>query len=163
MIKIKAQSALEYLMIVALALGVIVPTTYLFFSYSSESNTQIIDSQVTGIGRSIIDTAETVYFSGEGAKIVLELNMPKNVDVVYILNERELVFNYTSQIGKNQVVFFSSGSIPLTSGDSSIECTEYQVCRLADIAGPGLKKVEIRSVEGDSRSEILVSKFVGTT
>tara|TARA_Y100000310_G_C20443452_1_gene697209 strand:- start:39 stop:482 length:444 start_codon:yes stop_codon:yes gene_type:complete len=138
----KTQSALEYLMIIALALGIIVPTTYLLFRYTSESNVQIIDSQISQIGRNIIDTAETVYFSGEDAKIVLELNMPENVDDIYILDSRELVFKMTTEIGESEVVFFSS-----------IPVAEYT--DLSEIAGFGLKKLNIES----DGSQVLIGKF----
>src|SRR3989338_411690 len=119
----RAQSAFEYLMIIALTLGIIVPTTYLFFRYSAESNIKIIDSQINQIGRSMIDTAENVYFSGEGAKIVLEVNMPKEVEDINIIARRELVFKIISQIGATESVFFSSSSVPIISDDPSAGCT----------------------------------------
>ena len=138
--RIKAQSAIEYLMIIALTLGIIVPTSYLFFRYSSESNIQIVDAQLTEIGRTIIDTAESVYFSGTGSKIVLEINMPKSVYDVEILGNKELVFRLFSEIsatGESEVVFFSS--IPIAeSGD------------LTSIAGSGMKKIRIMAVPDQS-------------
>ena len=152
MIRLKAQSALEYLMIIALTLGIIVPTAYLFFRYSSESNVQIIDAQITQIGRSIIDTAQSVYFSGEGSKIILEINMPKNVDDVYILADRELVFEIISEIsptGESEAVFFSSVNIPLTEGAGD----------LSSIAGAGLKKIRIQAVDdGSGGFEVLIEE-----
>ena len=152
MIRLKAQSALEYLMIIALTLGIIVPTAYLFFRYSSESNVQIVDAQIIQIGRSIIDTAQSVYFSGEGSKIVLEVNMPKNVDDVYILASRELVFKIISEIsgtGETESVFFSSVNIPLTEGTGD----------LTDIAGSGLKRIRISARDdGSGGTEILIEE-----
>tara|TARA_B100000315_G_scaffold90846_1_gene83476 strand:+ start:501 stop:938 length:438 start_codon:yes stop_codon:yes gene_type:complete len=142
----KAQSAVEYLMIIALTLGIIVPTSYLFFRYSSESNVQIVDVQVTRIGRNIIDTAETVYFSGESSKIVLEINMPENVEDVYIIADRELVFKVITELGETEIVFFSDIDITIAEdGD------------LTDIAGVGRKKVEIQS----DGNQVLIGKFVG--
>mgnify|MGYP001250252327 CR=1 FL=1 len=140
----KAQSAVEYLMIIALTLGIIVPTSYLFFRYSSESNVQIVDVQISQIGRNIMDTAETVYFSGESSKIVLEINMPENVVDVYILANRELVFEVSTEIGETDVVFFSD--VPIAEdGD------------LSDIAGFGSKKVKIQS----DGNQALIGKFTG--
>ena len=72
----KAQSAVEYLVLIGLTLGIILPTTYLFFRYSSQSNEQIIDSQLNQVGNSIMDTAEIVYYSGKDSKIILELKVP---------------------------------------------------------------------------------------
>jgi len=142
----RAQSALEYLMVIALAMGIIVPITYMFFQYSSESNVQIIDVQVTQIGRNIIDTAESVYYSGEGSKIVLEINMPENVEDVYIIADRELVFKVITELGETEIVFFSDIDIIIAEdGD------------LTDIAGVGRKKVEIQS----DGNQVLIGKFVG--
>ena len=61
--KSNGQSSLEYLLVVALTFAIIVPATYLFYNYSKEPNEQIIDSQITSIGRSIVDTAESISIS----------------------------------------------------------------------------------------------------
>ena len=160
MIRLKAQTAIEYLMIIALTLGLIVPTAYLFFRFSSESNVQIVDAQITQIGRSIIDTAQSVYFSGEGSKIVLEVTMPKNVGDVYILANRELVFKIISEIsetGETEAVFFSSTSINITSSDSSPDCVNNVKCDLPSIAGSGLKKIRIQAIDdGSGGTEVLI-------
>ena len=158
----KAQSAVEYLMIIALTLGIIVPTSYLFFRYSSESNVQIVDVQVTRIGRNIIDTAETVYFSGESSKIVLEINMPENVEDVYIIADRELVFKVITELGETEIVFFSDIDILITSDDGESECVNDGNCDLSSLAGSGLKKVEIKSEidEADARNKVFIRKFV---
>ena len=145
----KAQTSLEYLMIIALTLGIMVPTTYLFFRYGSESNVKVIDSQINQIGRAIIDTAETVYFSGESSKVILQLNMPENVRDIYIIYERELVFNLTTTIGESEAVFFSS--VNITSSDCLNE-----ICSLREIAGVGTKKIKIESV--NNGKEVLISK-----
>ncbi len=157
----RAQSALEYLMILALAMGIIVPITYMFFQYSSESNVQIIDVQVTQIGRNIIDTAESVYYSGEGSKIVLEINMPENVMAVSIMKNRELVFNIITELGETEIVFFSSVDIPITSDDLLAACVDDGNCDLSSLAGSGLKKVEIKSeIDEDDSNKVFIRKFV---
>ena len=149
MIRLKAQTAIEYLMIIALTLGLIVPTAYLFFRFSSESNVQIVDAQITQIGRSIIDTAQSVYFSGEVSKIKLEINMPKNVNDVYILADRELVFEINSEIsatGETEAVFFSSVNIPLTEGSGD----------LSSVAGSGLIRIRIQAIDDDGVAKVLI-------
>lgn len=156
----KAQSALEYLMIIAITMGVIVPTTYLFFRYSSQSTAEIIDSQVNQIGRSITETAESVYYSGEGSKIVLDVNMPNGVNDIYILASRELVFQITTQIGQSEEVFFTAVDIPITSNDASADCISGVKCQLNEIAGTGLKRIRIQSIDdGSGGSEILIERF----
>ena len=141
MITSKAQSSWEYLTIVALVLGVIVPTAYLFFRFSSESNEQVLDTQLNKIGKDIIDTAESIYFSGEGSRVVLEANIPENVVDVYIRANRELVFNVTTELGEVERVFFSSPGINIASDD----CDADGNCKLTELASPGLNKIKIES------------------
>ncbi|MBI2651029.1 hypothetical protein HYX01_01010 [Candidatus Woesearchaeota archaeon] len=145
----KSQSAFEYLMIIAITLGIIVPTTYLFFSYASESNVQILDSQINQIGRNVIETVKVVYFSGEGSKITLDASMPKNVKDIYIISNRELVFKMESAIGDIEMVFFSPVKIV------SNECSG-DICKLTDLAVSGLNKVKIESV--NKGAQVLISK-----
>ena len=145
----KSQSALEYLMIIALTLGIIVPTTYIFFQYGIESSTKILDSQISQIGRSMIDTAETVYFSGQNSKIVLQINMPKSVNDIRIIDNRELVFKVTTEFGDSDAVFFSSVSI------ASPTCLG-STCSLAEIAGSGLKKIKFEY--SASANKVIINK-----
>ena len=152
MITSKAQLSWEYLLIVGLALGVIVPTAYLFFTFSSESNEQILDTQIDKIGRDIIDTAETVYFSGEGSKIVLDVTMPENVVDVYIKANRELVFKTTTELGEVERVFFSSPGVDITSGVCDVDGN----CELTDLASAGLNKIKIQS---GSDGKVKIEKF----
>ncbi|MCH8067235.1 MAG: hypothetical protein IIC69_01500 [Nanoarchaeota archaeon] len=144
----KAQSSLEYLLIVALVLGLIIPITYLFFRYGSQSNEQIIDSQINQIGNTVVDTAEIVYYSGEGAKIILELKIPESIDSVDILGDRELVFTRSSEIGENQMVFFSSVDIPIKSDAAS----------LLYLANSGLKRIRIQAVDPGTGLEVRIEK-----
>lgn len=137
-------------MIIALTMGIILPTSYLFFRYSSESNVQILNSQINQIGKDIIDTSENVYFSGAGSKIVLTVNMPESVVDIYIIDNRELVFNVTTSIGQVETVFFSD--IKITSSSC-----QNEVCSLREISGIGLKKIKLESLS--SGNQVLISKF----
>src|SRR3989338_1209842 len=153
----KAQPALEYLMIVALVLGIIVPTTYLLFRTTSESNVKILYSQVSQIGNSIISTAETVFFSGEGAKIVLEVNMPKGVTNVEIWANRELVFEIVSELGTTEFVFFSQTTIPIISNDpTNPDCVVNGNCDLSDLTGEGLKRISIEAIDDGSGLKVRI-------
>ncbi|MEK6949123.1 MAG: hypothetical protein AABX34_02805 [Nanoarchaeota archaeon] len=141
----KSQSAIEYLLIVALALGFIVPTAYIFFKYTAKSNDEIIDSQITQIGNTIIDTAETVFFSGQGAKIILELKVPKNIIDAGIKSNRELIFKVLSEAGERELVFFSPTNILILSDDTSSACTSSGNCDFSDLANEGLKKIKVEA------------------
>lgn len=153
----KSQSALEYLLIIALTLGLIIPTSYLFFKFSTKSNDEIIDAQVTQIGNALVETAETVFFSGEGSKIVLDVNIPKNVIDVKILSSRELVFKMLSEAGERELVFFSAENVPIISDDASPECDSQGDCGLSSLADEGLKKIKVEAIldNGEIKARIM--------
>ena len=145
--KLKGQSSLEYLLIIALTFAIIVPTTYLFYNYSKESGQEITDAQITNLGRSIVDTAALIFYSGQGSKTVLELNIPDNIVSAEIIDGRELVFNMTTSFGVSEIVFFSSVNITTTGSNCNAN-----VCKLPDLASPGIKKVKIEAISKDSSS-----------
>ena len=153
-----AQSALEYLMIIGITLGIIVPTTYFFFRYSSESTVQIVDAQITQIGRIITNTAESVYYSGESSKIILEVNMPESVTNVQILSNRELVFSISSEFVDTEAIFFTSTSIPITSIPGGCPVVVGIVtCDIPELAGFGLKRIRIQAIDdGSGGIEVLI-------
>ncbi len=141
----KGQSSLEYLMIVALTFAIIVPTTYLFYSYSKESGEEIIDAQITKIGKSVVDAAESIFYSGQGSKTVLELNIPDNIDSALIIDGKELVFNMTTNIGVSEIVFFSSVNITTISSNCNAN-----ICSIPELASSGLKKVKLEVIDENS-------------
>ena len=145
--KMKSQSSLEYLLIVALTFVIIVPTIYLFYNYSKESSKELKDAQITKVGNSIIDSAKSIFYSGQGSKTVLELNVPDNVNSVSIIDARELVFNTTTNFGISEIVFFSSVNIT-----TIISNCNANVCMLPELASSGLKKVKVEAKSKDSVS-----------
>jgi len=95
----KGQSSLEYLLIVALTFVLVVPSSYLFYNYSRDSSQELVDAQITNIGRTIINSAESLFYSGQGSKTTLEVNVPDNVASSVIIDGKELVFNVTTPFG----------------------------------------------------------------
>lgn len=145
----KAQSALEYMMIIGLSLLIIVPSTYFFLSYSAGSSTQIIDSQVLQMGQTIVSSAATVYYSGRDSKLTIDVTMPNTINNVYIIGNTELVMNVTSQNGYSELIFVSEVNI------SSDSCSG-NFCYLDDLSTGGLKKVQLRSI--DNGNQVLIQK-----
>ena len=143
----KGQASFEYILIIALTFAIIVPTTYLFYSYSKESAQEITDAQITKIGRSIIDASETIFYSGTGSKTTLDLNIPNNIINVAIIDGRELVFNVTTSSGISEILFFSSVNLTTDGSNCNIN-----VCSIPGLPGEGLKQVKIESVSKDSVS-----------
>jgi len=146
----KAQSALEYLLIMVLTLGIIVPTIYLIYSYSKQSTEQIIYPQINDIGINIINNAESVYYSGDYSKIVIEVNMPDKINDIYILNNKELVFNISTALGDNEMIFFTNSNL------TSNSCTAEK-CNLPNISSFGTKSIKLESF--NQGEQVLIEKI----
>ena len=143
--QIKGQSSLEYLLVVALTFAVIVPATYLLYNYSKESSQEISDARVMQIGRTIVDTSESIFYNGQGSKTVLEINVPDNVKTALIIDGREIVFNITTSFGVSEAVFFSSVNITTKSENCNLN-----ICSIPELGSPGLKKLKIEAISIDS-------------
>ena len=141
-----SQSSLEYILVVALTFAIIIPTTYLFYNYSKESSQKITDTQITNIGRSIVDSAQTMFYSGQGSKTTLDINVPQNVVGATIIDGRELVLNLTTSFGISEIVFFSPVNITTGSG-----CTG-NICNIPGLASSGVKKVKVEAINKNSVS-----------
>jgi hypothetical protein len=141
----KAQSSLEYMLIVALTFTIIIPATYLFYNYSKDSSQEITDAQITKLGRNLVDSAEKIYYSGLGSKTTIDFNIPDGVTSAVIIDGKELVFNITSTIGTTEIVFFSAVNV----STSPQYCTG-NVCSLPGLSSPGLKKVKVEAATRDS-------------
>lgn len=133
------------MIVIAMTFAIIVPTSYLFYNYSRESNQEIEDAQITKLGRGIVDAAESIFYSGQGSKTVLELHIPGNIGSALIIDGKELVFNVTTRFGISEIVFFSS--VNLTA--ASPNCIA-NVCSIPELARSGLKKAKIEAISKDS-------------
>lgn len=112
----RGQSSVEYLFIVALALTLILPASFLFFDFSKSSEGAVISAQINRIGTEVVAKAEEVYVIGNNSRVTLELTVPDGIESVMIYGERELVISYYVLGGVSQAVFFSD--IPLTNTTS---------------------------------------------
>ncbi len=88
----KAQAAMEYLMITAVALVIIIPTVYLIYDYATSAGKEVTTAQVGKIGNTISQEAEKVYYLGKPSKTTIKVNMPANVFNITVVGNTELVF-----------------------------------------------------------------------
>ena len=70
---------MEYLMIAAFIGILIVPATFIYYSYAAESTEQIDKVQIDRIGRNIVSTAERFYYHGYPSTIIIEETLPASV------------------------------------------------------------------------------------
>ena len=142
----KAQAAMEYLLVAALILIVVIPATYLFFNYSQRSSGQIKEGRVTKMGSDIVNNAETIYYLGEPSRIVLTETMPEGVDELRIDSDweqgvNELVFVTRFAGGEASDFVFSSKVNLQEAGDVLGEFDELD-------RRPGTKKIRLEAKNG---------------
>lgn len=142
-----SQVSMEYLFIVALTFAIMIPAAYLFFNYSRGSTQEISDAQIIKLGRSVVDASETIFYSGQGSRTVLDLNIPKGISSVLIIDGKELVFNITTSFGVSEIVFFSAVNLTTIGGNCNAN-----VCILPGFDVQGLKKLRIETINKNSVS-----------
>lgn len=141
--KIKGQSSVEYLSIVAIALLVLIPGAYLFLNYSTGATEQVAGNQLNLAGREIISEAQKMYVLGSNSWVTLEVSFPGNFVEASISNGNDMYFTYMTSTGESTVVFFPVGFN--ISNSSTTPCASVD-CPLNFF--PGVNRVRIQS-QGD--------------
>jgi hypothetical protein len=117
----RAQSSLEYLIIVGIALGLLVPAVFFFASYSKSRESSGTSAQINEIGLQIVSTASETYALGKNARRQVDAAMPAGVRRIYV-SGTELIIVYETQKGISEAVFFASVPLvtPYSDGNVSI-------------------------------------------
>ena len=124
----KSQSSIEYMVIVAFGLFVLIPIIIMFYTYSESAASDISLIRINNIGTTLINNAESIYYLGEPSRITIKVNFPNGVEGINtksIGNVYELIFNVT---GASELAFSSNVNISGTfsektysPGDKSVE------------------------------------------
>lgn len=133
----RGQSAVEYLTIVALSLLILVPTSFYVLNYASNLQSETQSRQLGVVGDQIISTVDEVYASERGSFIRLTVELPDSTRSTSIRDNREIVIETQTELGRSDLVFFSE-NVNVTNG--TISCTPR--CSLPLSAGQNKVKVE---------------------
>ena len=139
----RGQSSVEYIMIVAVSLLMIIPATILFMNYTSDSKTSVISSQVFKIANELIVTGEQMYSVGHNSWQTIDLLIPEDLVSVTVYNgsKSELVLSYGDPV--SDVVLFSE--IPLFNRTGT-DCTYG--CSIPLHIGPN--RIRVKSTSSNS-------------
>jgi hypothetical protein len=129
----RAQVSLEYMVIVGIALGLLVPAILFFYTYQSSGESSSASGQINEIGLEMVSTTKSTYSFGRNTKQTIEFTMPDSVRRVYVQGQ-ELVFIYDTYAGPAHAVFFSSINMTSAYSDGNIS-----------IAHPGLTRYQFNS------------------
>ena len=118
----RAQISIEYLIIIGVAIGVLVPGILFFYTYSKSDEGSTTSSRINDIGLRMISTVKSTYALGNGAWQSVEFIMPGAVTHVYVnpLSDTELVFVYETPYGPSEAVFYSQISMVPANADGNI-------------------------------------------
>jgi type II secretory pathway pseudopilin PulG len=115
----RAQVAMEYLIILGFILALLVPLISLFYNQSAQITKQVNTQQALTLGQKIADAAESVHYLGPPSKFQFQANVPEGIKSVTFSN-KEITFIVDANPGTTDVVVPSStnitGSISISAG-----------------------------------------------
>jgi hypothetical protein len=97
---------MEFIVILAIALGVLIPAVLFFSSYSKTSQAGSTNAHLNDVGLQMVAAVKNTYSLGLSARQTVEFSMPEEVRQVYVDNY-ELVFVYETPQGMSRAVFYS--------------------------------------------------------
>ena len=125
----KGQIGVEYMIIVGFVTFAITVLMVFAYFYSDQIKDRIRMNQVENFGIQIINSAESVFYSGEPSKSTVRYYLPEGVNYINITSNY-LVIEVTTSNGINRVAYKSR--VPLTG---SIE------------AGQGIRVLTLQATE----------------
>ncbi len=116
---VKAQVGVEYMIIVGFVTVAIISILGFAYFYSNQIKDQIKANQLESFATQLINSAESVFFSGEPSKTTISLYLPEGVESIVIAPDSIVITTQTSS-GKDIQAFRSkvpiSGTITSTGG-----------------------------------------------
>ena len=124
----KCQVSMEYMVLVAFVLVLIVPIIFISYSNASSIKQQIAENQANKVAKKIIDSAESVYYLGKPSKTTIKVYMPDKIENITIGNH-EVVFKMRNQGDFTDVVRSTTinitGSLMVSEGLRYIEIQSF--------------------------------------
>lgn len=115
----RGQVSVEYLVIVGIAIGLLIPAVMFFVSYNKSNEASSIASQVNEIGLNSIARAKSTYALGRNARQTFEFVMPEGVQRAYV-EDQEFIIVYETTAGRTEAVFFSSVNLTTMHPDGTV-------------------------------------------
>lgn len=124
----KSQVAMEYIMILSLVLLILIPTIYVFREYVSKSSDDVVINNINSVAKNLIDNSREIFYLGSSSKTVIDLEMPKQVEAMWLMDnsndknnppEHLLMFKLNLQDGMQDLYFDS---------DIPIKCSDCTAC-----------------------------------
>jgi len=131
--------------VIGIALLVLTSGTLILANYSKSINDQVVSNQISIIGNTIMNNAESMYVLGNESWITIEFSLPSSLDGVALNSDTDLVFAYYTSTGVSNIVFFSD-KFNLSNGTSYPCGANPKSCSI--YLNAGINRVKIKS-EGE--------------
>lgn len=106
----KAQSSMEFLILMGFLTFVIVAIIGIGFYYSATINDRIKSSQIANFANKITSTSEVVFYAGEPSKSTISVYLPDGISDIQIDN-RSIIITHSLSTGQNKISYLSE--VPL--------------------------------------------------
>ncbi len=106
----KAQVAMEYLIIIGFVAIITIPLVVIFQQHSKQTSEGIASAEIYQISKRISDAAETVYYLGKPSKTTLKVYFPSGIISVSVSNN-EIVFRMPVSGQEDEIVMYSPVNI----------------------------------------------------
>jgi uncharacterized protein (UPF0333 family) len=132
MLKRRGQISIEYLIVVAFVVFLVISIVGFGFYYVRSTSDSIKVNQINNYANKIVSNAEAVFYSGNPSKISISAYLPRGVDSVEII-DNDLVFTFSTSTGTSKIAYdvdvplagdFSASEgvkvLELTAGDTGV-------------------------------------------
>jgi len=111
MLRNRAQSSLEFLIIFGIGFLMIIVLSGVFFSYSNEAKASLDKTQIEKVGNELISNVEKIYFLGSGNRITYKASFPEGIANMSI--EHRNNSNSTTDINFDyiNITYYTHGNI----------------------------------------------------
>ncbi len=132
----RGQTSMEYLLVVAFAFFLLIPIILITMSQSARFSSDVTAAQVQKIGNELLDTINSVYYSGPPTKRTLKLYFPNGINnlafeqsrIVFTVQGTGTTYEYAlyaaTNISGTIKPFSGIHTITITAGDTYVNVTE---------------------------------------
>ncbi len=122
MLRKRGQVGMEYLIIVSFITFVIISMVVVSYYYIDSSKKRMNDNQIESLGKSIVNSAESVFYEGAPSQIIITVYIPKGVQSIQV-TDYALIINSSSTAGVSTRAFISKVKLNSVSGILATEGT----------------------------------------
>jgi hypothetical protein len=148
--KKRGQFSVEYIMIVAISLLILLPGIYIFRNYAFESNDRMLENRLNEVANSILLRSKKMHYFGPPSKSIVEVEMPPGIGSMFIKNqgnEYYLGFIVLTSSGEKELLYDSNIPIKIASPVACSFTCDICTCFPENTYGEGLKNIKVESAK----------------